>query len=106
MYIRYVNKLCALHLECDNYTEAAYTLRLHSKLLSWSDTLLSPLLRSAKYPHCETHRQLKEALYQDMIAFFDKGKVGRTRARYSRRQPLRYVDFIHFSDVGMRGNCV
>ncbi|XP_065221520.1 dedicator of cytokinesis protein 2 isoform X3 [Planococcus citri] len=75
MYIRYVNKLCALHLECENYTEAAYTLRLHSKLLSWSDTELSPLLRSPKYPHCETHRQLKEALYQEMIAFFDKGKM-------------------------------
>lgn len=75
MYIRYVNKLCALHLECENYPEAAYTLRLHSKLLSWSDTPLPPLLRSLKYPQCETHRQLKEALYNDMIGYFDKGKV-------------------------------
>lgn len=75
MYIRYVNKLCALHLECDNYTEAAYTLRLHSKLLTWMDTPLSPLLRSMKYPDCETHSQLKEALYMDMITYFDKGKV-------------------------------
>ena len=75
MYIRYVNKLCDLHLECDNFTEAAYTLKLHSKLLSWSDTPLSPLLRSQKYPTCQTHRELKEALYYDIIKYFDKGKV-------------------------------
>lgn len=75
MYIRYVNKLCALHLECENYTEAAHTLRLHTKLLSWADTPLPPLLRSLKYSHCETHRQLKEALYNDIIGYFDKGKV-------------------------------
>uniref|UniRef100_A0AAQ6A830 Dedicator of cytokinesis 1 n=1 Tax=Amphiprion ocellaris TaxID=80972 RepID=A0AAQ6A830_AMPOC len=33
MYIRYLYKLCDLHKECDNYTEAAYTLLLHAKLL-------------------------------------------------------------------------
>ncbi|XP_023288564.1 dedicator of cytokinesis protein 1 isoform X2 [Orussus abietinus] len=75
MYIRYVNKLCELHLECDNYTEAAYSLKLHSQLLSWSDQHLPPLLRSNRYPLCQTHRQLKEALYNDMIEYFDKGKM-------------------------------
>ena len=75
MYIRYVNKLCGLHLECDNYTEAAYTLKLHSKLLNWSDASLPPLLKSDKYPSCQTHRELKEALYYDIIDYFDKGKV-------------------------------
>ena len=33
MYIRYLHKLCDLHLECDNYTEAAYTLLTLAKLL-------------------------------------------------------------------------
>ncbi|XP_024936302.1 dedicator of cytokinesis protein 1 isoform X7 [Cephus cinctus] len=75
MYIRYVNKLCELHLECDNYTEAAYSLKLHSQLLAWSDQPLPPLLRSHRYPHCQTHRELKEALYNDMIEYFDKGKM-------------------------------
>ncbi|XP_069695130.1 dedicator of cytokinesis protein 1 isoform X2 [Periplaneta americana] len=75
MYIRYVNKLCDLHLECDNYTEAAYTLKLHSKLLNWSDASLPPLLKSHKYPTCQTHRELKEALYFDIINYFDKGKM-------------------------------
>lgn len=76
MYIRYVNKLCSLHLECDDFAEAAYTLRLHSELLLWSNDLLPPLLRSPlRYPTCNTHRQLKEALYHDIIDYFDKGKV-------------------------------
>ncbi|XP_026809422.1 dedicator of cytokinesis protein 1 isoform X2 [Rhopalosiphum maidis] len=76
MYIRYVNKLCSLHLECDDFAEAAYTLRLHSELLSWSNDLLPPLLRSPlRYPTCDTHRQLKEALYHDIIDYFNKGKM-------------------------------
>lgn len=75
MYIRYVNKLCDLHLECDNFTEAAHTLRLHSQLLQWSDASLPPLLRSPRHITCHTHRQLKEALYYDIINYFDKGKV-------------------------------
>ncbi|KAF7990611.1 hypothetical protein HCN44_000416 [Aphidius gifuensis] len=75
MYIRYVNKLCELHLECDDYTEAAYTLKLHSELLDWSDQPLPPLLRSNRYSLCQTHRELKEALYNDIIEYFDKGKM-------------------------------
>ena len=75
MYIRYVNKLCELHLECDNYTEAAFTLKLHSSLLNWSEEILSPHLKSHKHPSCQTHLELKEALYNDSIKYFDKGKV-------------------------------
>ncbi|EFN73187.1 Dedicator of cytokinesis protein 1 [Camponotus floridanus] len=75
MYIRYVNKLCELHLECDNYTEAAYSLKLHSQLLAWSDQPLPPLLISHRYPLCQTHRELKEALYNDIIDYFDKGRM-------------------------------
>lgn len=74
-FCRYVNKLCELHLECDNYTEAAYSLKLHSQLLAWSDQLLPPLLKSHRYLLCQTHRELKEALYNDMIEYFDKGKM-------------------------------
>lgn len=74
MYIRYVNKLCDLHMEFDNYTEAAFTLKLHSNLLLWNDTALSPLLRSHRHPNCQTHRQLKECLYNEIIEYFNKGK--------------------------------
>ncbi|XP_031633257.1 dedicator of cytokinesis protein 1 isoform X2 [Contarinia nasturtii] len=74
MYIRYVNKLCDLHMEFDNYTEAAFTLKLHSNLLKWDDTQLSPLLKSRRHQNCKTHRQLKECLYNEIIEYFNKGK--------------------------------
>ncbi|XP_064631450.1 dedicator of cytokinesis protein 1-like isoform X3 [Lineus longissimus] len=75
MYIRYLHKLCDLHLECDNYTEAAHTLVIYARLLKWSDDVLSQILQSDKYPECQTHRELKERLYYDVIGYFDKGKM-------------------------------
>uniref|UniRef100_A0A8C1XR67 Dedicator of cytokinesis 1 n=1 Tax=Cyprinus carpio TaxID=7962 RepID=A0A8C1XR67_CYPCA len=45
MYIRYLYKLCDLHKECDNYTEAGYTLLLHAKLLKVTfDLICVPVL--------------------------------------------------------------
>lgn len=75
MYIRYVNKLRDLHMEFDNFTEAAFTLKLHSNLLFWNDTILSSLLSSHRHRNCQTHRQLKESLYNEIIDYFDKGKM-------------------------------
>lgn len=76
MYIRYLYKLCDLHMKCDNYTEAANTLKLHVGLLKWTDDGLDPMLQSGWYPAARTHRELKEYLYYDIISYFDKGKVG------------------------------
>ncbi|XP_048816133.1 dedicator of cytokinesis protein 2 isoform X2 [Lagopus muta] len=40
MYIRYLYKLRDLHLDCENYTEAAYTLLLHTWLLKmWEEAI-------------------------------------------------------------------
>lgn len=97
MYIRYVNKLCDLHLECDNFTEAAYTLQLHSNLLNWSDEMLPPLLKSNRYTVSHTHRQLKESLYYNIIDYFDKGKVRESPIPRPRPFPITLL-----SDVGMR----
>lgn len=95
MYIRYVNKLCELHLECDNYTEAAYTLKLHSQLLDWSDQPLPPLLHSNRYPHCQTHRELKEALYYDIIEYFDKGHMWECALPICKELGTQYEDVTH-----------
>nr|XP_022344054.1 dedicator of cytokinesis protein 1-like isoform X2 [Crassostrea virginica] len=75
MYIRYLYKLCDLHMKCDNYTEAANTLKLHVGLLNWTDQLLDPMLKSSWYPKAHTHRELKEILYYDIVSFYDKGKM-------------------------------
>uniref|UniRef100_A0A671UKP2 Dedicator of cytokinesis 2 n=1 Tax=Sparus aurata TaxID=8175 RepID=A0A671UKP2_SPAAU len=63
MYIRYLYKLRDLHLEGENYTEAAYTLLLHSRLLKFESH------------GSQTQRQLKETLYDTIIDYFDKGKM-------------------------------
>ncbi|XP_060771126.1 dedicator of cytokinesis protein 2 [Neoarius graeffei] len=72
MYIRYLYKLRDLHLEGENYTEAAYTLLLHSKLLKWSDEQSTPQL---DFQSRQSQRQLKETLYDTIITYFDKGKM-------------------------------
>lgn len=75
MYIRYLHKLCDLHLECENFIEAGFALKQHARLLNWSDDVLPNLLRSSKYPHCDTHKDLKEQLYYDIVENFDKGRL-------------------------------
>lgn len=89
MYIRYVNKLCDLHLECDNFTEAAYTLQLHSKLLQWSDDTLLPILKSNRYADAQTHRELKESLYYNIIDNYNKGKVSQQN----------YIFFVKYCEI-------
>ncbi|RWS13623.1 hypothetical protein B4U79_02826, partial [Dinothrombium tinctorium] len=101
MHIRYLYKLCDLHLECDNYTEAAYSLLLHAKLLSWSDDPLPTQLKNEKYPECETHRELKEKLYKDIIDYFDKGKLWEEGLRVCEQLSAQYknetMDYIQLS---------
>ncbi|KAJ0060442.1 hypothetical protein NL108_011535 [Boleophthalmus pectinirostris] len=75
MYIRYLYKLCDLHKECDNYTEAAYTLLLHAKLLKWSDEACAAHLTQRDTYQATTQGQLKAQLYQQIINYFDKGKM-------------------------------
>ncbi|KAJ8798035.1 hypothetical protein J1605_016918 [Eschrichtius robustus] len=75
MYIRYLYKLRDLHLDCENYTEAAYTLLLHTWLLKWSDEQCASQVMQTGQQHPQTHRQLKETLYEIIIGYFDKGKM-------------------------------
>nr|XP_015204817.1 PREDICTED: dedicator of cytokinesis protein 2-like [Lepisosteus oculatus] len=72
---RYLYKLRDLHLDCENYTEAAYTLLLHTRLLKWSEEQCSPQLMVSDYHSSQTQRQLKESLYATIIDYFDKGKM-------------------------------
>ncbi|KAL5021107.1 hypothetical protein ScPMuIL_000262, partial [Solemya velum] len=92
MYVRYLHKLCDLHLECDNYTEAAYTLMLYVDLLQWSDDVLPVMLKSNKYPDAQTNRELKEQLYYDIISYFDKGKMWEVGIKLCKELAKLYED--------------
>uniref|UniRef100_A0A671KPP9 Dedicator of cytokinesis protein 5-like n=1 Tax=Sinocyclocheilus anshuiensis TaxID=1608454 RepID=A0A671KPP9_9TELE len=75
IYIRYLYKLRDLHLDCENYTEAAYTLLLHAELLEWSDKPCAPHLIPWDGTQGWTQQELKERLFQEIMCNLDKGKV-------------------------------
>ncbi|KAL0979453.1 hypothetical protein UPYG_G00185280 [Umbra pygmaea] len=75
IYIRYLYKLRDLHLVCENFTEAAYTLLLHAELLEWSDKPCAPHLIPGEMHHVCTQQELKERLFQEIICYLDKGKM-------------------------------
>nr|XP_033811011.1 dedicator of cytokinesis protein 2-like [Geotrypetes seraphini] len=73
MYIRYLYKLKDLHVSYENYTEAAYTLLLHARLLKWSDDPNTAHMQD--WHNLHNQRQMKESLYHTIIEYFDKGKM-------------------------------
>ncbi|XP_064360000.1 dedicator of cytokinesis protein 2-like [Dromaius novaehollandiae] len=75
MYIRYLYKLKDLHISYENYTEGAYTLLLHARLLKWSDEPNTAPMQGSHSPSLHSQRQLKEALYNQIISYFDQGKM-------------------------------
>lgn len=75
MYIRYLYKLKDLHISYENYTEGAYTLLLHARLLKWSDEANTAPMQGLHSPSLHTQRQLKEALYNQIVNYFDQGKM-------------------------------
>ncbi|XP_029820427.1 dedicator of cytokinesis protein 5 [Manacus vitellinus] len=75
IYIRYLYKLRDLHTDCENFTEAAYTLLLHAELLQWSEKPCAPHLMQRDSFYVYSQQELKEKLYQEIISFFDRGKM-------------------------------
>ncbi|XP_069488465.1 dedicator of cytokinesis protein 2-like [Ambystoma mexicanum] len=88
MYIRYLYKLKDLHVSYENYTEAAFTLLLHAKLLKWSDDPNTAHMQDRHHLH--TQRQLKEALYHDIIEYFNKGKMWEEAISLCKELSLQY----------------
>lgn len=75
MYIRYLYKLRDLHIHLGDFTEVAFTLEHHYRLLLWTDETLPSNLRSPDFAESDTHRDLKEKLSYEMIRYFDSGKA-------------------------------
>ncbi|XP_057641703.1 dedicator of cytokinesis protein 5 isoform X2 [Chionomys nivalis] len=90
IYIRYLYKLRDLHRDCENYTEAAYTLLLHAELLQWSDKPCVPHLLQRDSYYVYTQQELKERLYQEIISYFDKGKMWEKAIKLSKELAETY----------------
>ncbi|KXJ24494.1 Dedicator of cytokinesis protein 1 [Exaiptasia diaphana] len=97
MYIRYINRLCELHIPAKNYTEAGFTLLLHADLLDWVEQPIDEGKSSI------TERQLKEKLYLDAIEYFDKGKCWEKGVELCKELAVLYeeemFDFIKLRDI-------
>ena len=94
IYIRYIYHLAELHNASGNWVEAGFTLLLHAQLLQVKEIVnnygylfafiinvlfkqwsLSMQKAESSYPR-QSSAERKEALYHDIIEYFDKGKVG------------------------------
>ena len=51
-----------LHIECENWPEAGFTLRKQVAKLRWTDEPLNPRLHHTNHPECVIHRDLKVVL--------------------------------------------
>ncbi|XP_034025433.1 LOW QUALITY PROTEIN: dedicator of cytokinesis protein 5-like [Thalassophryne amazonica] len=103
IYIRYLYKLRDLHLDCENYTEAAYTLLLHAELLEWSDKPCAPHLIPRDGKHMCFQQELKERLFQEIICYLDKGKMWEKAIELSKQlakmHETHMFDFMELSQL-------
>ncbi|XP_015198521.1 dedicator of cytokinesis protein 5 isoform X2 [Lepisosteus oculatus] len=103
IYIRYLYKLRDLHLDCENYTEAAYTLLLHAELLEWSDQPCASHLIPRDGSKVWSQQELKEKLFQEIIHYLDKGKMWEKAIKLSKELAGMYenqiFDFMELSQL-------
>lgn len=84
LYVRYVNKLVALHIKSNNLTEAGFALYEHAKILKWDHASLPAALKSPRYALLHYHSELKEQLYEDIISYMEDGQVRRNTRQLGR----------------------
>lgn len=79
VYIRYAHKLAALHAQRRHWAEAGLALRLHARLLEWSERPLDRALRppgeTGSGSAASSHRRLKEALCLDAVEYLHRGNM-------------------------------
>ncbi|KDQ57741.1 hypothetical protein JAAARDRAFT_194025 [Jaapia argillacea MUCL 33604] len=74
MYIKYVHQLVNMHLQSQNYVEAALTLKLHSDLHEWDLTsFVEPMEELSLPQQSQFHR--KETLCLLILDYLGKGKA-------------------------------
>ncbi|CAO3587767.1 unnamed protein product [Absidia cylindrospora] len=72
IYIKYVHQLVDLHLQNNNFVEAALTLRFHADLVHWDPYDEVDAIPELGYS-AESSFARKRTLYETMIAYLDKG---------------------------------
>ncbi|KZT04604.1 cytoplasmic protein [Laetiporus sulphureus 93-53] len=74
IYIKYVHQLVNMHLQAQNYVEAALTLKLHADLHDWDLNSFAPPMEDLGLPQ-QSHFHRKETLYLLILDYLGKGKA-------------------------------
>ncbi|EMD32101.1 hypothetical protein CERSUDRAFT_59129 [Gelatoporia subvermispora B] len=74
IYIKYVHQLVNMHLQAQNYVEAALTLKLHADLHEWDLHTFAPPMEDLGLPQ-QSHFHRKETLCLLILDYLGKGKA-------------------------------
>ncbi|KAH9830756.1 cytoplasmic protein [Rhodofomes roseus] len=74
IYIKYVHQLVNMHLQAQNYVEAALTLKLHADLHDWDLNSFAPPMEELGLPQ-QSHFHRKETLCLLILDYLGKGKA-------------------------------
>ncbi len=83
LYVKYVEVLRRIHKAAGNQVCAAHTLQLHARLLNWSTKRVEAYLEHPCYEAC-VHRELREALFLDIIRDFTEGQAWEKALKFSK----------------------
>jgi hypothetical protein len=71
LYITYIHSLVEIHVQSQNFQEAAGTLMLHANLLKWSNEMTTAMLEFKE----EMEWERKEMLMYKIVEFYDNGEL-------------------------------
>ncbi|CUA66609.1 Dedicator of cytokinesis protein 3 [Rhizoctonia solani] len=91
MYIKYVHQLVNMHLNSENYVEAALTLKLHADLHEWDLHAFVEALPELDLPR-QSQFARKEVLYLLIIEYLSKGKAWETAVEICRELAAQHAE--------------
>ncbi|CAE6455016.1 unnamed protein product [Rhizoctonia solani] len=91
MYIKYVHQLVNMHLNSENYVEAALTLKLHADLHEWDLHAFVEALSELDLPR-QSQFARKEVLYLLIIEYLSKGKAWETAVEICRELATQHAE--------------
>ncbi|KAF8745721.1 hypothetical protein RHS02_01051, partial [Rhizoctonia solani] len=91
MYIKYVHQLVNMHLNSENYVEAALTLKLHADLHEWDMHAYVEALTELDLPR-QSQFARKEVLYLLIIEYLSKGKAWETAVEICRELATQHAE--------------
>ncbi|KAF4598371.1 hypothetical protein EYR38_006773 [Pleurotus pulmonarius] len=94
IYIKYVHQLVNMHLQAQNYVEAALTLKLHSDLHEWDlSTFVGPMEDLGLPQQSQFHR--KETLCLLILDYLGKGKAWEKAIEICKELAYQHAEFTY-----------